>query len=104
MELGNTVIVGQGLLGREIELSVRKQECIVTILKKVTSEQKNLIPKNTENVIIVAQSPDYRKDFITPDLFYVNTALPIQLAQQAVEVGVKRFAYCSTGSVYTNSK
>ena len=103
MEKSKTVIVGQGLLGKELEVFIQERDDSVTVLKKVTLGQKKLIPDGTENIIIVAQSSDYRKEFITSDLFYVNTALPVQIIQQAIDAGVKKFAYCSTGSVYNKS-
>jgi nucleoside-diphosphate-sugar epimerase len=103
MSKSNAVIIGSGLFGTELDRMIRKKNSDSLIIKNVKSSDGNLIPNDTDTVIIVAQSPDYRKSVMTPDLLYVNTILPIQIMQQAVDAGVKKFVYCSTGSVYPPS-
>lgn len=98
--MSKIAIVGDGLLGNQISDFTKKLKTNLKIIKNVNYEQKEVIPKNTKTLIITAQSPDYRREQFTSDLLYVNTIMPMQLIREAYEKGVKKIAYCSTGSVY----
>lgn len=100
----NCIIIGGGLLGNELKRIINEKGGNAQILKNINSKDSDLIPKETDTVFVVAQSPDYKKTPMTKDLLYVNTILPSQIALQAFTVGVKNFVYFSTGSIYQNSK
>jgi len=97
------LIIGKGLLGSEIEKQALDNNLDVKIKKNITSQDNNIIPENTDTVIIVAQSSDYKENKITENLFWVNTCLPQIIIREALEKNVKNFVYCSTGSVYDES-
>ncbi|KOA21035.1 dTDP-glucose 4,6-dehydratase [Clostridium homopropionicum DSM 5847] len=66
---------------------------------------ENLLPKNIDTVIHLAQSEHYR-DF--PDysekIFSVNTFSTLKLLEYSRRNNVKNFIYASSGSVYNNVK
>ena len=95
-----TVIVGEGLLGKELSKVLKNQKIQTKMVKNVFYEKKNIIPKSTKTVIITSQSSDYRNPIFSSDLLYVNTILPLQIIKEAYEKGVEKIVYCSTGSVY----
>jgi len=99
----NSIIIGGGLLGEELNHMINENGGNSSILKKIDYENWDLIPEKTDSVFVVAQSPDYKKKSMTKDLLYVNTVLPLQAAIQASEKEVKNFVYFSTGSVYHKS-
>ena len=103
MNFKNSIIIGGGLLGEELNTMINEKGGNSSILKKIDFENWNLIPENTDSVFVVAQSPDYKKKPMTKNLLYVNTILPLQAAIQASEKKVKNFTFFSTGSVYQNS-
>ena len=100
--LSNFIIIGAGLLGNELKKIIEKMGHDVKIIKKVEPEQQ-VIPDGSDIVIITAQSSDYKESDMTPDLLYVNTILPIQIIHQSIKAGVKKIAYCSSGSVYDDN-
>jgi nucleoside-diphosphate-sugar epimerase len=60
-----------------------------------------LIPKGTETIVYLSQSPRYRELPSSADhVLSVNALSPVRLALLAKSVGVKRFIYLSTGTVY----
>ena len=98
----NFVVIGSGLLGNELKKIIEKKGDNVKIIKNVKHGQQ-VIPDDSDVVIITAQSSDYKKPNMTSDLLFVNTILPIQIIQQSIKAGVKKIGYCSTGSVYDNN-
>ena len=95
-----TIIIGGGLLGKELHKNLKKQNIDSQIIKNVNYKKNNNIPKSTNTVIITSQSSDYRNPTFTTDLLYVNTILPMQIMKEAYEKNVEKIIYCSTGSVY----
>jgi len=98
-----TIIVGGGMLGNELKKTFVNQGHDAIIKKNIKYDSKNIIPKKTTNVIITAQSSDYKNNQFTDDLLYVNTILPMQIIKESFEKDVKNIVYCSTGSVYQKS-
>jgi len=98
--LEKTIIIGGGLLGKELHKNLKKQNINSQIIKNVNYKKNNNIPKSTNTVIITSQSSDYRTPTFTTDLLYVNTILPMQIMKEAYEKNVEKIIYCSTGSVY----
>jgi len=97
------VIIGSGLLGNELKKIIEKKEENVKIIREIKQGQQ-VIPDGSDVVIITAQSSDYKQSTMTSDLLFVNTILPIQIIQQSIKAGVKKIGYCSSGSVYDNSR
>ena len=101
--IDNTIIIGGGLLGTEIQNQIKINDGSAHILKGITNENSELIPKDTDCVIIVAQSKDYKEKNMTKDLFFSNTILPLKIILEAHKVGVKKIGFCSTGSIYVDN-
>ncbi len=95
-----TIIIGGGLLGKELHKNLKKQNIDSQIIKNVNYKKNNNIPKSAKTLIITSQSSDYRNPTFTKDLLYVNTILPMQIIKEAHEKNVEKIIYCSTGSVY----
>ena len=100
--ISNVVIIGGGLLGNEIKNQIISQNGKAKIIKNIDNNDVNIIPKDTEVVIIVAQSKDYKEKKMTEDLGFCNTVLPLKILFESHKLGVKKFAFCSTGSIYSN--
>ena len=81
-----TIIVGGGMLGNELKKTFVNQGHDAIIKKNIKYDSKNIIPKKTTNVIITAQSSDYKNNQFTDDLLYVNTILPMQIIKESFEV------------------
>lgn len=66
---------------------------------------ENDFPKEVDVVIHLAQARNYR-DLIadSEEMFQVNTASTLQLAQWAAKIQAKHFCYVSSGSVYEPSE
>ena len=63
-----------------------------------------IIPKGTDCVIYLSQSPYYRQKSERIDhIWGVNVVSALKAAELARRVGVKRFIYASTGNVYAPS-
>tara|TARA_B100001540_G_scaffold117228_2_gene105126 strand:+ start:1420 stop:2262 length:843 start_codon:yes stop_codon:yes gene_type:complete len=100
--MNKTMIIGGGMLGNQLSEYLKEKKFDVSIKKNIKYESRNIIPNKTKNVIITAQSPDYRSKQFTTDLLYVNTILPLQIIKESYEKNVENIIYCSTGSVYQN--
>lgn len=101
---GTTVVVGgDGLIGSRIKPLLLKEGKEFISLRGILPGQKDLIPKDADEVIFLAQSSDIRNTGMSEDTFFVNTALLVQVLKESVDAGVARFSYCSTGSVYAPS-
>jgi nucleoside-diphosphate-sugar epimerase len=98
----HTVIIGKGLLGSELYKNLVSKDIQVQNISSIEYDDL-VIPEKTECIIFVAQSKDYRSETMTKDLLFVNSVLPSQVIIEAYKKGVKRIAFCSTGSVYTPS-
>jgi UDP-glucose 4-epimerase len=62
------------------------------------------IPKGTEAVVYLAQSPFYHRDQENPiHLLRVNMEAAVRVAELACKANVRRFIYASSGNVYSPS-
>ena len=86
--MNKTMIIGGGMLGNQLSEYLKEKKFDVSIKKNIKYESRNIIPNKTKNVIITAQSPDYRSKQFTTDLLYVNTILPLQIIKESYEKNV----------------
>ena len=100
--ISNVIIIGGGLLGNEIKNQIISQNGKAKIIKNIGNNDVDIIPKDTEVVIFVAQSKDYKEKTMTEDLSFCNTILPLKILFESHKLGVKKFGFCSTGSIYSN--
>ena len=114
-----TIIGGEGFVGRHLANVALSKKYEVLSLDLAKSKYRNQsvkfetldllsgnikIPKNTDAVFYLSQSPDYRTFPKNANrLFGVNVSGAILAAKEASEAGVKLFAYASTGNVYKPS-
>ena len=73
--ISNVIIIGGGLLGNEIKNQIISQNGKAKIIKNIGNNDVDIIPKDTEVVIFVAQSKDYKEKTMTEDLSFCNTIL-----------------------------
>jgi UDP-glucose 4-epimerase len=124
----NILVVGaNGLVGRYLVklLSERYKDNLIIALvrdkKKLNFELSDnvtviendlgnmdlsLLSKNIDVIYYLAQSKRFR-DFLegSEDVLKINVVFPVILSNWAVNVGVKKFIFASSGEVYTdNSK
>jgi len=110
---------GTGCLGRALisELSAADHEIIAIVRSASTLAPREgvefiemdlsqpliceRLPKKMDVVIHAAQSRRYREfPEGATDMFRINTAVTVELAEYAVAAGASQFVYTSTGSIY----
>ena len=109
-----------GCLGRALvsELADRGHEVIALVRERVASQNDSgfpeqvvvdlasqmsweKLPPQCDAIIHLAQSRNYRRfPEAARDVFAINTAATLALADYSVRTGVRQFVYASTGSVY----
>lgn len=112
-----TVIIGCGFVGRELGRQLLADGHSVHVLGRTRPDLEGCtwshadlardcpeLPKGTDAVFYLAQSPHYR-DFPenAEHLFAVNALGPVRAAVQAVKAGCRFFFNASTGNVYASS-
>jgi UDP-glucose 4-epimerase len=113
----NILITGAtGLIGADLIDTLKGSEHeIYTISRSIQSITNtslnfsedwdvNLLPKNIDAIIHLAQSENFRRfPECAKDVFYTNTLSTLKLADWAVTNGVKKFIYASSAGIYGNS-
>lgn len=107
------IIGSNGFIGSKlVEFYKAKGEHVVEYSSKsdnFVDQSANLVPnfeviKNSETVIYLSQSPNYR-NFPEKynELIKINSLLPFEVARHSIIAQAKKFIYFSTGSVYKPS-
>lgn len=107
----NVLIVGnKGYVGRHLEANLTEKGLKVNGLEHDSVYMDSScgclrpeyrLPENCNAIIYLAQSPYYRgNNKNCAHLFEVNSVNAVRLARLAVDAGVSRFIYASSGNVY----
>ena len=104
-----------GLIGSHLVPSLEKDHELFTVSGKYSGKNNinidfskdwsaDILPAGIEAIIHLAQSEDFR-DFPgkAKAVFYTNTVSTLNLADFAVNTGVKKFIYASSAGIYGNS-
>jgi len=86
------------------KLNFELSDNIIVIENDLGNMDLSLLPKNIDVIYYLAQSRRFR-DFPNgaEDVLKINVVFPVILSNWAVNVGVKKFIYASSGGVYTDT-
>lgn len=95
----HVTVIGYGLIGKELEKQLKERQISYNIIERVCAQDKEILRKDTTDVIVTAQYNQSSQSF-SEDLFFVNVTLYKKVFLEARAKNIKRIAVFSSGSVY----